>query len=61
MNNLGWFIDRIGKKVYRDKDICSCEHCQLNKINGVKIIDLDHAQYLFDMQNEMGVKYFDKK
>jgi len=61
MNNLGWFIDRIGKKVYRDKDICSCKNCQLNKINGVKIIDLDHAQYLFDMQREMGVKYFDKK
>lgn len=61
MNNLSWFIERIGKKVYRDKDICSCDHCQSVKINGVKVLDLDHAQYLFDIQNEFGIEYYEKE
>jgi hypothetical protein len=59
-HDLQWFIDRIGKRVYRDKNICTCEHCINVFKHGVIISDKEHAQYLFDIQNETGIRYYEK-
>ena len=51
MNNLQWFIDRIGKVIYRDKNDCGCPICLKTEKNGVKIIDKMHAEALYEHQN----------
>lgn len=43
-----WFIERIGKKVYRGK-------------LGIKVLNREHAIFLHDMENtDMKVLYTDK-
>lgn len=59
--SLQWFKDRIGKKVFRTISFCKCEICKNVFEKGVVILDNDHAQYLFDCQNEFDLYYFDKK
>jgi hypothetical protein len=63
-HDLQWFIDRIGKRVFRDKDIssyiCSCDICKNIFEKGLIILDKEHAQYLFDVQNETGIRYYEK-
>lgn len=59
-HDLQWFIDRIGKKIYRDKGTCDCKICANVEANGLIIDDKLHAQYLYDCQNELKVKYYDK-
>ena len=59
-----WFIDRIGKRVYRSKTECNCVSCQQSYENGLIILDDMHAIYLFDTNgclNSEGIrlKYFD--
>lgn len=56
-HDLQWFIDRIGKKVYRDTLTCECDTC---KSDSVFIMDRFHANYLYDIQNEMGINYYEK-
>ena len=51
-----WFVDRIGKTIYRDKLECPCKECQSNS---VKIHDKQHADYVYTCHNEMGIKYYD--
>lgn len=52
MKTLDWFIKRIGKTIYRDSDGCSCGTCKNIVENGIKIHDKQHAQYMFDTQND---------
>lgn len=59
-HDLQWFIDRIGKRVYRDEIACICHECKMVEIQGVIILDRFHANYLYDIQNEMGIKYYEK-
>jgi len=51
---LDWFKSRINKKVFRDANNppCGCNTCNDIEKNGIVITDEDHAQYLFDIQNE---------
>ena len=61
---LKWFIDRIGKKVYRNKDNCPCDMCNHVYLNGLTIINDTHASYLYDVEAENNfdgfpLKYFD--
>lgn len=59
-NDLGWFKERIGKRVFRTESSCQCEICiKVGKV-GLVIMDNLHAQYLFDCQNELGLFYFDE-
>lgn len=59
-NNLEWFLERIGKRVYRPKTSCNSHKCTMVYENGLVIEDKQHAQYLFDIQNELGrIYYFD--
>jgi len=52
MNPLQWFLDRIGKKLYRDKSTCTCTHCADVEANGLVIGDEQHARYLYETQND---------
>jgi hypothetical protein len=45
-----WFLDRVGKVVYRDGNGCSCSVCERVKDKGVTIVDNMHALYLLDME-----------
>lgn len=56
-HSLQRFIDRIWKRIYRDRLKCECSHCQCNFID---IFDRSHAEYLFDCQNDMYIEYRDK-
>ena len=58
-NRRQWFVDRIGKRVFRTPVDC-CEHCTKVNKEGLVIHDEQHAQYLFDVECETPVKYFDK-
>lgn len=55
-----WFIDRIGKRVYRAFGSCHCESCTHVAKNGLIISDSLHARYLNDISLETGIKYFDE-
>ena len=44
-----WFIDRIGKKIYRDKTSCGCPSCRDIDDNWLIIFDKNHATYLYDV------------
>lgn len=49
---LQWFLDRIGKTVYRDKSTCTCESCQKVLKEGLIIRDEQHARYLHMIDND---------
>jgi len=59
VRKLRWFKERIGKRVFRNETSCKCSFCTFNQKNGLIIKDEKHAQYLFDMQNELQLNYFD--
>ena len=40
---------------------CNCRHCVRVFVEDVEISDRQHANYIYDCHNEMGIKYFDKK
>ena len=59
-HDIEWFIDRVGKRVFRTKTQCDCNICTDVFRNGLIVDDEFHAQYLYDCQNELGLYYFDK-
>ena len=66
MNTKQRFIDRIGKRVYRNTLTCTCRDCQSVEGNGLVIEDKIHAQYLFDVYNDYNcegtfIEYTDEK
>ena len=54
-----WFIDRIGKRIYRTKTSCDCKTCTRVYNEGLVIEDKFHATYVSDISGEEGLKYFD--
>jgi hypothetical protein len=61
-----WFIDRIGKVVYRNKTSCTCSVCADVADNGLIIHDLAHALYLEEIEGMYNLeghplKYCDTK
>lgn len=60
-HTLKWFLNRIGKRVFRLTDTHCCAKCQDILINGLVIHDKQSADYLFLCQNEMNLEYSDKK
>ena len=52
-----WFIDRIGKRIYRKNNICNCRICVNVHEEGLIITDKQHAIYLYDCQ-ELDLIYF---
>ena len=43
-DNLEWFEERIGKRVYRPKTSCNCHKCTMVYENGLVIEDKQHEQ-----------------
>jgi len=54
------FIDRIWKKIYREKKTCKCHTCECVENNWLVIHDELHADYLFYCEGDMWYEYFDK-
>lgn len=52
MKTLEWFKERIGKRIYRDPDSCECATCKEVVENGLVIINEQHANYVYDTQND---------
>jgi hypothetical protein len=46
-----WFLDRVGKKIYRDKIFCDCSVCKRVENEGVFVLDKNHALYLLDIES----------
>lgn len=46
-----WFLDRVGKRVFRDKSFCDCEVCKRVEDEGLIIHDESHALYLLDIES----------
>ena len=67
MHTLKWFRNRRGKTIYRrpiktEKGGKCCDRCEQIevKVSPPKKDMPDHAQYLFDCERELGIKYFDR-
>ncbi len=56
-HDLEWFLSHVGERVFRNKVKCDCESCKRGGEEGVLITDKTHANYLFDVQNELGIRY----
>ena len=54
-----WFQDRIGKRVFRNKNTCKCKTCEDVSEKGIIISDTYHASYLHDCESEMNLDYRD--
>jgi hypothetical protein len=54
-----WFIDRIGKRIYRKENFCPCPICVNIHKEGLIVMDEYHAIYLYDCQS-MNISYHDK-
>lgn len=55
-HNLQWFIDRIGKRIYRDANGCPCNRCDRVFKEGIVIHDMMHADYMYEMQGGEGLE-----
>jgi len=53
-----WFLNRIGKTIYRDKiKSCPCDMCQRTSVD---VGDIQGARYIYDSQNECKIFYQDE-
>ncbi len=55
-----WFIDRVGKRIYRTETTCRCSSCVDVYMRGLVIIDEQHADYLHLCQETLNLFYFDE-
>lgn len=58
-HNKEWFINKIGKRIFRNENDCNCNSCLNVFKKGLIVNDHTHANYLYDVQNEMNIHYFD--
>jgi len=59
-----WFVERIGKTIYRNKTTCSCGVCQGVYERGLILADKFHASYVTDLTGQSNMEgyplqYFD--
>lgn len=55
-----WFINRIGKRIYRNATTCTCETCRRVYEKGLIVADKFHCDYLFMVQYDLDIDYQDK-
>jgi hypothetical protein len=60
-HTLIWFVDRIGKRIYRLTQHTCCNICDEAYRNGLIIHDRQHAEYLYLNQCEAEAMYGDEK
>lgn len=51
LHDKQWFLDRVNKTIIRDDNKC-CRTCEHIGKNGLKIRDKNHAEYIYEMQND---------
>lgn len=61
-----WLIERIGKRVFRNKTTCPCAVCERVYQEGLVIADEGHAVYLSDIEaaythDGFPLRYFDTR
>jgi len=61
-----WFLERIGKRVFRNSNECTCVACSHIYENGLIIANPDEAKYLHDIESDYTaeghpLRYFDTK
>ncbi len=61
-----WFLDRVGKTVYRNDNGCPCDVCKRVLEEGLIIGGDFHAEYLYDMEGDCSadggsLRYFDTR
>ena len=65
MHTQKWFINRINKRVFRDKTSCPCHTCEEIFKEGLIIGNATHADYIYNCQWDDILKkdlnYRDKK
>ena len=54
-----WFLDRVGKKIFRTKSKCSCPACTHVYNDGLYLLNELHANYAYDNSLELDIHYFD--
>lgn len=64
MIRKSWFIERIGKTIFRNSNGCDCSTCERILTQGLVIGDEFHATYLYDSefisnQDGSNLRYFD--
>jgi len=61
-HSLEWFKAHVSQRVYRDKNECdSCETCDQVTKEGAVIQDDLHAEYLFNIQEDLDIHYYDNR
>lgn len=60
MHSKIWFKNRIGKRIYREPTKCKCKDCDDVVKNGIVIIDENHAEYLYEIHNDLRFEYYYK-
>ena len=64
MNRLQFFIDHIGKRIFRTRNGCkahngkNCSICEHVYQNGLIVEDELHASYVCDVETETGITYY---
>ena len=64
MTRLQFFIDHIGKRIFRPRNECkahngqNCAHCEDVYQNGLIVEDELHASYLASIEAETNIKYY---
>jgi hypothetical protein len=50
------FKANIGKRIFRDSNKCPCETCKDIKENGILVRDTEHAEYMFQIQEDFAME-----
>ena len=58
MTRLQFFIDHIGKRVFRTKNTCPCKSCIDVYENGLIVNDERIASYLASVEAETNIRYY---
>lgn len=65
MRTQKWFLNKIGKRIFRDKTSCPCPACEKVFEEGLIVNNATHADYLYMSQYddilEKNINYRDKK
>ena len=54
--NKEWFVERIGKRIYRDSQRDCCPHCSKIAKEGLIVGNEMHAEYLADVDMDFGAE-----
>jgi hypothetical protein len=64
MTRLQFFIDHIGKRIFRSRNECkankghNCAHCEDVYQNGLIVADESHASSLASIEAETNIRYY---